>query len=167
MTSCGHLGELAAALADGALSHEARDRAFVHMTWCADCRASVGVQRHTKELVASMSAVPIPDDLLLRLGSIPMLTSDESFALISSPLATPAPPGPLRRHRPSVSRRRLSAVVVGGASVLAFGVWAVPAGAGPGTAPASGVHPAYETVDANLTPSRQRPVLAGYAFARP
>ena len=50
--------------------------------------SSVGAQRHTKEMLVSLPPVPTPDDLMLRLAMIPLLTSDESFSLIGSPMAT-------------------------------------------------------------------------------
>jgi hypothetical protein len=165
-----HLGDLAAALADGEVSHEERDRAFVHMAWCAECRAVVEAERRTKATVAAAQPVPIGDDFLLRLAAIPLLSTSESFALVRSPMPTPAPPhiGGRRLHRVSVSRRRLSAAVVGGASVLAFGVWAAPTGArGGNDLVTSGVHPTYETVDAQVTVTRLRPALVGYGFSRP
>jgi anti-sigma factor RsiW len=170
VSSCApHLGDIAAALADGEVSHDERDRAFVHMAWCPECRAAVDAERRAKASLAAAPPVRCDDDFLLRLAAIPVMSTAESFALVRSPMATPAPPqlGGRRFHHVSVTRRRLSAAVVGGASVLAFGVWAAPSGARSNDLVTSGAHPAYETTDAQLTTTRLRPTLVGYGFSRP
>lgn len=60
MTVSQHLGERVAALVDGELDHEARDRALAHIAHCADCRADVEGQRAVKELLRR-SGAPSPD----------------------------------------------------------------------------------------------------------
>lgn len=129
--SDGHLGDIAAAVADGQLSHDDRDRALVHITWCAECRADVEAQRRAKAWVARLPMTPCPDELLARLTAIPRLSDDAAFALVQSPLATPAPPRPTPSartfHRASLRRRSLSAALVTSASAIAIGVWATPA----------------------------------------
>lgn len=51
-----HLGDRVAALVDGELSHQDRDRALAHIAHCADCRAELATQRATKQLLASATA---------------------------------------------------------------------------------------------------------------
>lgn len=55
-----HLGDRVAALVDGELSHQARERALAHVAHCADCRAELATQRAAKELLLS-AATPQPD----------------------------------------------------------------------------------------------------------
>lgn len=56
-----HLGDRIAALADGELDHEARDRALAHVAHCAACRAELDAQRRVKELLATaLSPEPSP-----------------------------------------------------------------------------------------------------------
>lgn len=57
-----HLGDRIAALADGELSHHARDRALAHVAHCADCRAALDAQRAVKDLLGNAgSPRPGPD----------------------------------------------------------------------------------------------------------
>lgn len=60
MTLSPHLGERVAALVDGELDHEARDRALAHLAHCSGCRAEVEAQRAVKELLRQAGA-PRPD----------------------------------------------------------------------------------------------------------
>ncbi|MDQ1700782.1 MAG: hypothetical protein QOF57_34 [Frankiaceae bacterium] len=171
----GHLEDVAAAVADGELGHDDRDRALVHITWCPDCRDSVADQRRTKGRLANSQApspeIEIPAGLLERLTQIPGLSSDDAFALVRSPMPTPSPPRPAaerRLHRVGVRRRRLSAALAGSASVLALGVWGAPSDTSrvPYELVNAGGHPAsYETVGfAHLPGSTQLRQLPGYGF---
>jgi anti-sigma factor RsiW len=65
-----HLHELAAALADGELDHDARDRAFAHLAGCAQCRADVDVQRRMKSLLANQPDPAPSAELLARLSAV-------------------------------------------------------------------------------------------------
>jgi len=65
-----HLGELAAALVDGALDHDTRDRAFAHLARCGSCRAEVDGQRRLKARLAALDTPPCPTALLGRLRTI-------------------------------------------------------------------------------------------------
>lgn len=51
-----HLGDRVAALVDGELSPQVRDRALAHVAHCADCRAELATQRAVKEMLASAVA---------------------------------------------------------------------------------------------------------------
>jgi Putative zinc-finger len=67
----GHLGETAAALADGALGADARDRALAHLAGCEDCRADVDMQRRLKGLLIGLgepSMSPLMFNRLLDIG---------------------------------------------------------------------------------------------------
>lgn len=67
----GHLGETAAALADGALGADARDRALAHLAGCDDCRADVDMQRRLKGLLVRLgepSMSPLMFNRLLDIG---------------------------------------------------------------------------------------------------
>ena len=67
-----HLGELAAALVDGELDHDARDRALAHIALCTECREEVEAQRRLKEKVARLPAPPIPQRLTEALEAVPV-----------------------------------------------------------------------------------------------
>lgn len=66
----GHLDDLAAALADGELDHEQRDRALVHLTHCAPCRAEVDAQRRLKALIANQPDPEVSPELTMRLTAL-------------------------------------------------------------------------------------------------
>jgi hypothetical protein len=75
-----HLGELAAALVDGALDHNARDRALAHMMRCECCRAEVDAQRRLKAQLAQIAFPPVSSGLAERLLSLPDRTAAQSAA---------------------------------------------------------------------------------------
>jgi hypothetical protein len=66
-----HLGELAAALVDGALDHNARDRALAHVLRCDGCRLEVETQRRLKSQLLDLAPPPISAGLAERLRGIP------------------------------------------------------------------------------------------------
>lgn len=66
-----HLGELAAALVDGALDHNGRDRALAHVMRCDSCRAEVDAQRRLKAQLAQVAFPPVSQGLAERLLSLP------------------------------------------------------------------------------------------------
>jgi anti-sigma factor RsiW len=165
-----HLGDIAAAVADGELGHDDRDRALAHITWCPECRADVDGQRRGKARVIGAGVPDLPPGLLDRLIAIPSLSADEAFALMHSELPTPSPGAgnPRSRHRVSMRRRRLSAALVGSASVLALGVWAAPNDTSrvPYELVNAGGHPAsYGTVEfTRMTGASQLRQLPGFGF---
>jgi anti-sigma factor RsiW len=69
--SAPHLGDLAAALVDGELDHDQRDRALAHITCCAECRAEVDAQRRLKALLANQSDPVLSASLTVRLLAVP------------------------------------------------------------------------------------------------
>lgn len=62
-----HLGAVAAALVDGELGHDARDRALAHLAHCDRCRADVDAQRRLK---ARLRGMPEPDPPLGLLAAL-------------------------------------------------------------------------------------------------
>lgn len=66
-----HLGELAAALVDGALDHNARDRALAHVLRCDFCRLEVDTQRRLKAQLFDLAPPPVSAGLADRLRNIP------------------------------------------------------------------------------------------------
>ncbi|MBX6383632.1 MAG: zf-HC2 domain-containing protein [Microbispora sp.] len=62
-----HLGERVSALIDGELSHNERERALAHLTFCADCRAEVDKMRALKTRLRSMEPPAMPADLTMSL----------------------------------------------------------------------------------------------------
>jgi anti-sigma factor RsiW len=66
-----HLGETAAALVDGELGHDQRDRALAHITSCDECRAEVDAQRRLKALLANQADPYVSASLTARLLAVP------------------------------------------------------------------------------------------------
>lgn len=66
-----HLGDRLAALVDGELKHDARDRVLSHLATCAKCKAEAAAQRRLKSVFAQ-SAPPSPSEgFLARLQGLP------------------------------------------------------------------------------------------------
>ncbi|MFC9941875.1 anti-sigma factor family protein [Streptomyces pratensis] len=66
-----HLGDRLAALVDGELKHDARERVLAHLATCARCKAEADSQRRLKSAFAT-SATPSPSEgFLARLQGLP------------------------------------------------------------------------------------------------
>ncbi|MFF3749711.1 zf-HC2 domain-containing protein [Streptomyces sp. NPDC002018] len=66
-----HLGDRLAALVDGELDHDARERVLAHLATCAKCKAEADAQRRLKSVFAE-TAPPMPSaGLLARLQGLP------------------------------------------------------------------------------------------------
>lgn len=66
-----HLGDRLAALVDGELNHDARERVLAHLATCAKCKAEADAQRRLKSAFA-MSSSPSPSEgFLARLQGLP------------------------------------------------------------------------------------------------
>lgn len=66
-----HLGDRLAALVDGELKHDARERVLAHLATCAKCKAEAAAQRRLKRVFAQ-SAPPSPSEgFLARLQGLP------------------------------------------------------------------------------------------------
>ncbi|MGW1229648.1 zf-HC2 domain-containing protein [Streptomyces sp. NPDC001478] len=66
-----HLGDRLAALVDGELKHDARERVLAHLATCGKCKAEADAQRRLKSVFAQ-SAPPSPSEgFLARLQGLP------------------------------------------------------------------------------------------------
>lgn len=66
-----HLGDRLAALVDGELKHDARDRVLAHLATCTRCAAEAAAQRRLKNVFAT-AAPPSPSEgFLARLQGLP------------------------------------------------------------------------------------------------
>ncbi|MQY16642.1 hypothetical protein SRB5_68440 [Streptomyces sp. RB5] len=124
-----HLGDRLAALVDGELSHDHRDRVLAHLVTCCRCKAEADAQRQLKSAL-SVAPPPPSDGLLARLQGLPGLDDE----LLDRgpfgggggfPVAEPPASGTgFRIHeipRGSGGRgRRLAFAAVGGAAFAAF-----------------------------------------------
>jgi hypothetical protein len=148
------LGETAAALVDGALDHDARDRALAHLARCATCRAEVDAQRRLKARLSTLGGPSCPTGLANRLAAIPEFTPTPRSAADKLPEVTlvasfHAPAARFRRGGAQRARdARESARRPAGAGRPASG----PAGTRPGGAGLTGI-PRQRSGD---TPSRNR-----------
>ncbi|MEU8889738.1 zf-HC2 domain-containing protein [Streptomyces sp. NPDC048442] len=71
-----HLGDRLAALVDGELGHDSRERVLAHLATCAKCKAEADAQRRLKDVFAH-SAPPGPSEgFLARLQGLPGGSAD-------------------------------------------------------------------------------------------
>ncbi|MFG2193018.1 anti-sigma factor family protein [Streptomyces sp. NPDC048639] len=66
-----HLGDRLAALVDGELEHDARERVLAHLATCAKCKAEADAQRRLKSVFAETAPPPPSEGLLARLQGLP------------------------------------------------------------------------------------------------
>lgn len=66
-----HLGESLAALVDGELGDDSRERVLAHLATCAACRAEAEAQRRLKRVFADSALPPPSEGLLARLQGLP------------------------------------------------------------------------------------------------
>jgi hypothetical protein len=66
-----HLGDRLAALVDGELGHESRDRVLAHLATCAKCKAEADAQRRLKNVFAEAAPPPPSESFLARLQGLP------------------------------------------------------------------------------------------------
>ncbi|ATZ24633.1 Anti-sigma-E factor RseA [Streptomyces lavendulae subsp. lavendulae] len=66
-----HLGDRLAALVDGELKHDARERVLAHLATCAKCKAEADAQRRLKTLFVESAPPPLSAGLLARLQGLP------------------------------------------------------------------------------------------------
>ncbi|MES4900641.1 MULTISPECIES: zf-HC2 domain-containing protein [unclassified Streptomyces] len=72
-----HLGDRLAALVDGELGHDARERVLAHLATCCKCKAEADAQRRLKNVFAQ-TAPPAPSEgFLARLQGLPGLSADD------------------------------------------------------------------------------------------
>ncbi|MFF5388982.1 anti-sigma factor family protein [Streptomyces sp. NPDC013012] len=73
-----HLGDRLAALVDGELGHDARERVLAHLATCARCKAEADAQRTLKSVFASAAPPPPSEGFLARLQGLPGGPGDPS-----------------------------------------------------------------------------------------
>ncbi|WP_235980862.1 anti-sigma factor family protein, partial [Streptomyces albidus (ex Kaewkla and Franco 2022)] len=66
-----HLGDRLAALIDGELGHDARERVLSHLATCCSCKTEADAQRRVKNVFADTAPPPPSDGLLARLQGLP------------------------------------------------------------------------------------------------
>lgn len=66
-----HLGDRLAALVDGELSHDARERVLAHLATCPKCKAEADAQRRLKTMFVESAPPPLSAGLLARLQGLP------------------------------------------------------------------------------------------------
>ncbi|MER6348504.1 zf-HC2 domain-containing protein [Streptomyces sp. NPDC001595] len=66
-----HLGDRLAALVDGELGHDARERVLAHVATCPKCKAEVDAQRRLKNVFAEAAPPPLSESFLARLQGLP------------------------------------------------------------------------------------------------
>ncbi|OKJ87575.1 hypothetical protein AMK31_10425 [Streptomyces sp. TSRI0107] len=66
-----HLGDRLAALVDGELGHDARERVLAHVATCPKCKAEVDAQRRLKNVFAEVAPPPPSESFLARLQGLP------------------------------------------------------------------------------------------------
>ncbi|MFI5662999.1 anti-sigma factor family protein [Streptomyces sp. NPDC051684] len=66
-----HLGDRLAALVDGELDHDARERVLAHLATCAKCKAEADAQRRLKSVFAQTAPPPPSESFLARLQGLP------------------------------------------------------------------------------------------------
>ncbi|MET7760537.1 zf-HC2 domain-containing protein [Streptomyces sp. NPDC005393] len=72
-----HLGDRLAALVDGELGHDARERVLAHLATCCKCKAEADAQRRLKSVFAD-TAPPAPSEgFLARLQGLPGTGGDD------------------------------------------------------------------------------------------
>ncbi|MFC7305019.1 anti-sigma factor family protein [Streptomyces monticola] len=65
-----HLGDRLAALVDGELGHDTRERVLAHLATCAKCKAEADAQRRLKTYFASTAPPPPSENFLARLQGL-------------------------------------------------------------------------------------------------
>ncbi|MFF2195605.1 zf-HC2 domain-containing protein [Streptomyces sp. NPDC058157] len=134
-----HLGDRLAALVDGELKHDARERVLAHLATCAKCKAEADAQRRVKSLFVESAPPPLSAGLLARLQGLPGTGPEGPGGPPGGPGAarTPAAPGAdpfatfgyavpaapregFRIHEMGRPRRRLAFVAAGAVSLAAI-----------------------------------------------
>ncbi|MGW0858745.1 anti-sigma factor family protein [Streptomyces sp. NPDC002690] len=72
-----HLGDRLAALVDGELKHDARERVLAHLATCARCKAEADAQRRVKSVFAQTAPPSPTEGFLARLQGLPGGTGTE------------------------------------------------------------------------------------------
>lgn len=171
-----HLGDRLAALVDGELKHDARERVLAHLATCAKCKAEADAQRRLKTMFVESAPPPLSAGLLARLQGLPGAgpegpagptgpsgppgaagpdpLSPFAYALPTAAAARPQQEG-FRIHEVGRPRRRLAFVAAGAVSLAALALGGSlpletvdPNARGDSPAPASRPGPAVSVADA-------------------
>ncbi|MGK5728259.1 anti-sigma factor family protein [Streptomyces sp. URMC 124] len=65
-----HLGDRLAALVDGELGHDSRERVLAHLATCWTCKAEADAQRRLKNVFAEATLPPLSESFLARLQGL-------------------------------------------------------------------------------------------------
>jgi anti-sigma factor RsiW len=174
------LGDVAAALIDGELSHAGRERAHRHLAHCAGCRAEVDAERRLKLRLHGLAEVPVVGEpLAARLlavasgdptapGGALTASSPATRSTRSRRRTSSGPPGGRPRNRSHPRRRTL-----GGAAFVALGLTAAFALGGPSEPPSTVVDPGtdafvteYVSTSSDLAPARRATLTTGVHSGR-
>ncbi|WP_410536640.1 anti-sigma factor family protein [Streptomyces sp. KL2] len=138
-----HLGDRLAALVDGELGHETRERVLAHLATCHTCKAEADAQRRLKSVFADAAPPPPSEGLLARLQGLPGGLADEPGGGRGGPPDSSASPWDFeylpagsvltsdrgfrihRAHetdRPSSRGRRFAFAAAGAVSLAAFAI---------------------------------------------
>lgn len=169
-----HLGDRLAALVDGELGHDARERVLAHLATCSKCKAEADAQRRLKTMFVESAPPPLSAGLLARLQGLPDGSPDgpagpsgpfgpppgadafSSFAYAPPAAAGPQSGFPIHKmggQEAGRSRRRFAFVAAGAVSLAAIALGgSLPLDAvepnARGEAPAARTGPALSVFDA-------------------
>lgn len=71
-----HLGDRLAALVDGELGHDSRERVLAHLATCRNCKVEADAQRRLKNVFADAAPPPPSEGLMARLQGLPAAGPD-------------------------------------------------------------------------------------------
>ncbi|MDJ0384438.1 zf-HC2 domain-containing protein [Streptomyces sp. G-G2] len=127
-----HLGDRLAALVDGELSHDGRERVLAHLATCAKCKSEADAQRRLKTLFVESAPPPLSAGLLARLQGLPgagpegppgpprPAAATDPFATFGYAFQSPRPQEGFRIHEVGRPRRRFAFVAAGAVSLAAI-----------------------------------------------
>lgn len=82
-----HLGDRLAALVDGELNHDSRERVLAHLATCPKCKAEADAQRRLKDVFAHTASPGPSEGFLARLQGLPGGSGDEDEGDRGGPFA--------------------------------------------------------------------------------
>ncbi|SDK92936.1 zf-HC2 domain-containing protein [Streptomyces indicus] len=88
-----HLGDRLAALVDGELGHDSRERVLAHLATCAKCKAEADAQRRLKTFFAEVAPPPPSESFLARLQGLSESGGPDGSADKGDPFGRPLAEG--------------------------------------------------------------------------